>query len=207
MAEDTQEKILEAADALFCELGFEAASTRLIAERSGVNKALIHYHFRNKDELFGAVLDRYYERLGGVLGTALGAEGSVRDRFVALIDAYVDFLRENQGFSHIVQREAAGGRHVERIASRMTPLLQSGVALLRATYPHAFPDDVGPAQVLLSFYGMVISTFTYAPVLAPLLGFDPLGEEALAARKAHLQLMVDLIVRELERPRKEGEAS
>jgi len=203
MAQDTHQKILEAADQLFGEFGFDAASTRLIAERSGINKALIHYHFGSKDELFRAVLDRYYERLGEVLSAHLEGEGPVRDRFTTLIDAYVDFLRDNLAFSHIVQREAAGGRHVERIISRMTPLLQGGVQLLRAAYPDAFEDDVGPAQVLLSYYGMIISTFTYAPVLAPILGFDPLGDEALAARKRHLQHMVDLLVSDLEATSKE----
>ena len=207
MAQDTHAKILEAADQLFGELGFDAASTRLIAERSGTNKALIHYHFRNKDELFGAVLDRYYERLQVVLAGNLGAEGTLRERFVALLDAYMDFLKENQSFSHIVQREAAGGKHVDRIVARMSPLLQLGVQLLRATYPRVFVDDAGPAQVLLSFYGMVISTFTYAPVLAPLLGFDPLGDEALGARKRHLQQMIDLLISDLERQTKEGEES
>ncbi len=207
MAQDTHDKILEAADQLFGELGFEAASTRLIAERSGTNKALIHYHFKSKDELFGVVLDRYYERLGAVLTGSLGGEAPVRERFTTLIDAYVDFLRDNLSFSNIVQREAAGGRHVDRVISRMTPLLGVGVALLRGAYPKAFSDDTQPAQVLLSYYGMIISTFTYAPVLAPILGFDPLGDEALAARKRHLKHMVDLLVNDLEAAANQGEES
>ena len=54
-----RDQILEAADHLFGEYGFDATATRHIAERCGVNKALIHYHFSNKQGLFEAVLDRY----------------------------------------------------------------------------------------------------------------------------------------------------
>jgi AcrR family transcriptional regulator len=43
--------ILEAADELFAEVGFDATTTREIATRAGVNEALIHYHYEGRDEL------------------------------------------------------------------------------------------------------------------------------------------------------------
>lgn len=202
----TQEKILQAADSMFGELGFEGASTRQIAELSGVNKALIHYHFRTKDELWGAVLDRYYERLGALLREPLLADGDLRERLGRLLDTYVDFLAANRSFSNMVQREVAGGRHVERIRAHMEPLFELGGALIGQAFPKTDGDSPlsGP-HLLISFYGMVVTQFTYSPVLHGLLGRDPLGAESLEARKRHLGAMLDLILAALQQQAPRGE--
>ena len=55
----TQEKILDAAEALFMEHGFEATSLRQITAAAGVNLAAVNYHFGSKEELFQAVLTRF----------------------------------------------------------------------------------------------------------------------------------------------------
>ncbi len=193
-----KEKILEAADSLFGEVGFDAATTRQIAERSAVNKALIHYHFGNKDDLYHALLDRYYQRLGDTLRAALTAPGTVRERFLAMIDAYVDFLGANRNFSRMVQREASGGRHVDRIVGHMVPLFRQGSALLELAYPATRGGAMSGAQLLISFYGMIVTYFTYAPVVEKLLDTDPLDPANLELRKRHLTGMVDLVVGQLE---------
>src|SRR2546422_2353852 len=54
----TQEKILDAAEALFMEHGFEATTLRQITAAAGVNLAAVHYHFGSKEELFEEVLAR-----------------------------------------------------------------------------------------------------------------------------------------------------
>ena len=190
----TREKILAAADGLFGEIGFDAATTRQIADNSGVNKALIHYHFGSKDELFQALLDQYYEKLTETLAGVLTDEGSVQERFDRLIDIYVDFLAENRNFSRMIQREASGGRHVDGIVNHMLPLLQVGIDVLRREYPESFGDELEAAQMLISFYGMVVSYFTYSPVLEQLLGIAPLAKPSLEKRKRHLKRIFSLIV-------------
>jgi AcrR family transcriptional regulator len=54
----TQQRILDAAEELFIELGFAATSLRAIASRAGVNLAAAHYHFGSKEGLFGATVHR-----------------------------------------------------------------------------------------------------------------------------------------------------
>jgi AcrR family transcriptional regulator len=54
----TQEKILDAAEGLFMEHGFEATTLRQITAAAGVNLAAVNYHFGSKEELFQAVLTR-----------------------------------------------------------------------------------------------------------------------------------------------------
>jgi AcrR family transcriptional regulator len=65
---DTKEKILQAADELFGRLGYDAATTREIAERCQVNKALIHYHFKNKEGLLASVRKTGRDVAGSAFG-------------------------------------------------------------------------------------------------------------------------------------------
>ena len=57
-AAGTKTRILDAAEALFMEHGFEATSLRSLTSAASVNLAAVHYHFGSKDELFQAVLTR-----------------------------------------------------------------------------------------------------------------------------------------------------
>lgn len=54
----TKLRILDAAESLFMEHGFEATSLRAITTDAGVNLAAVNYHFGSKEELFEAVLTR-----------------------------------------------------------------------------------------------------------------------------------------------------
>ena len=54
----TKDRILDAAEALFMEHGFEATSLRAITAAATVNLAAVNYHFGSKEELFQAVLTR-----------------------------------------------------------------------------------------------------------------------------------------------------
>ena len=54
----TKERILDTAEGLFMEHGFEATGLRQITTAAGVNLAAVHYHFGSKEELFQAVLTR-----------------------------------------------------------------------------------------------------------------------------------------------------
>ena len=55
---DTKDSILNAAERLFAERGYEATSLRAITTAAGVNLAAVHYHFGNKEGLLDAVVER-----------------------------------------------------------------------------------------------------------------------------------------------------
>jgi AcrR family transcriptional regulator len=198
--DETRARLLKAADELFGTRGFDATTTRDIAERSGVNKALIHYHYGTKDDLLQALLDGYYARLGEALTPALAQPGPPLKQVEAVLDAYSDFLAENLAFCRIVQREVASGLHVERIVARTLPTLQLGVAWLAKTAPRP-PAGLEAAQVLTSLYGLVVTYFTHGEVLRRLTGEDPFSPRALAARKRHVRAVAGLLLAKLRKGR------
>jgi len=200
---ETKTRILAATDELFGELGFDATTTRDIAERSGINKALIHYHFGSKDDLLQVLLDGYYDRLGKALAAALGRRTGLARQVEDVVDAYADFLARNRTFCCIVQREVASGRHVERIVARTLPFFRLGTEWLGQLLPPP-PAGLELVHVLTTVYGMVVTYFTFGRVLEQLTGQDPFAPEALAARQRHVRRVLALLLRELgvdaERP-------
>jgi AcrR family transcriptional regulator len=196
-AGQTRDRILVAADALFGELGFDVTTTRDIAQRSGVNKALIHYHFGTKDELLEALLEGYYQRLGAALQGALSAGGTLEAQVGGLLDAYADFLAEERSFTRIVSREVASGRHVERIVEKTLPFFQLGQTWMKGALAKA-PRDFDAIQVLTTVYGMVVTWFTHGEVLRRLTGKDPFSKPALAARKRHVRKVAGLLLSEVQ---------
>ncbi|MCD7898329.1 MAG: TetR/AcrR family transcriptional regulator [Bacteroides sp.] len=55
---NTENLILEAAEAEFMEKGYGKARTTEIARRAGLNHAMLHYYFRTKEHLFEVVFER-----------------------------------------------------------------------------------------------------------------------------------------------------
>jgi AcrR family transcriptional regulator len=71
--EKTKKKILETAEKLFAEHGFDSTSVDLVAQTAGVNKALIYYHFKNKNDLilslFIKIIDEVTEYISKETGS------------------------------------------------------------------------------------------------------------------------------------------
>lgn len=194
---NAKEKILEAADALFSEIGFDATTVRKIAEVSGINKALIHYHFKSKDGLFEMVLDRYFAELSDTLHGALLLEGTLQDRLSVLIERYMEFLERNRNFTPIVHRELNGGRHMERIIAHMVPLFQFMRKAIRASSSRPRTDDLSAEHVLITGYGMIVTYFTCGGIVARLIDGDPLSAENLQSRNRHIRKMLEIILKGL----------
>lgn len=71
--DETRSRILDAAEALFAEAGFDAVSLRMITQRAGVELALANYHFGPKQDLFRAVIMRRATELNAERMSALEA--------------------------------------------------------------------------------------------------------------------------------------
>jgi AcrR family transcriptional regulator len=92
----TEEKILIAARKVFIEKGWDGARMQEIADNAGINKALLHYYFRNKEQLFKRVFAGIVGKLIPNLNTIIQSEQPIFEKIQAFIDAYLDFLLANQ---------------------------------------------------------------------------------------------------------------
>jgi len=194
-----RERILKAADRVFGEMGFDAATVRRIAEISKTNKALIHYHFDSKGGLFESVLDHYFEELSQNLQKNLIADRPLPDRMNRLFERYIEFLEKNKNFIHIIHRELNGGQQMQRVIAHMVPLFQFVLRGIREAYPATRTGELSAEHLLISGYGMVITYFTCSGIVEQLIGNDPMSPKNLQVRKRHLYRMFEVIVGALKK--------
>ncbi len=93
-AQDSRDEILRAATDLFATRGFHETSMAEVARSAGVSKALIFWHFKNKEELFVAVLGKLLEPYVIDFAEESGALDE-KSQLLKLIESYLQFVREN----------------------------------------------------------------------------------------------------------------
>jgi len=200
----TAARILDAADEMLVLGGYDGVSMRAVAEKAGVNKASVFYYFNSKAELIERVLERYYAaHLEALSGAFEEQDSSIEDRFHRLVDAYLDFISAHQRYPHLVQQQVAGSEAYHALVRRnLEPLFNWTVAALSEVAPETGPTAA--RQFFVTFSGIVINYFTFAPVLGPLWGDDPMSEEGLAERRAHVHWIVDTLLDRLRQQSSES---
>jgi AcrR family transcriptional regulator len=91
----TEEKILAAAKTVFHHRGLDGARMQEIADTAGVNKALLHYYYRNKETLFRAVFEDAFTRLLARVNEIFSSSMTIQEKISAFIDYYLGFLSTN----------------------------------------------------------------------------------------------------------------
>src|SRR3712207_4990496 len=92
-ANEGRDRVLRHARELFAERGYDGVSMQQIAAATGMTKAALYYHFRDKEELFGHVMMRELERIELVLGAVLAEEASLREHLERVAVAAFGWFR------------------------------------------------------------------------------------------------------------------
>ena len=102
-----QDIILDAAENLFAQNGFNGTTTRSIASQAGVNIAMLSYYFGSKKQLLHAVIERFSNRLVEVFHQIDQTKKSPTDKLRNWIEAYIDYIFEHPNHARIVYRQVS----------------------------------------------------------------------------------------------------
>jgi len=187
--EESRAAILQAAVREFADHGTAGARTDAIARSAGVNKALLYYYFRDKDALYGAVLDQAFSGLRDTVLSALAGEASPSSRIMAYAGAYFDYIAANPLYPRLVQREmmrAGRGQsaHIHHIVkdyfrpvyNRLTEVIAEGIGAGEFR-------PVDPLHFIPSMIAIIVFYFTGAPVMQIMTRSNPLLPERVAERR------------------------
>lgn len=87
-AEERRNEILDAADTLFAQKGFDGTSTNDILEKVGIARGTLYYHFKSKEDIMDALIDRYNNHLlGAVRELAADRSIPVNERIIRVVMA------------------------------------------------------------------------------------------------------------------------
>ena len=103
---DSAKRVLDTALELFAAQGFDGTSLQQIADRLGVTKAAVYYHFPSKDQLLEALVAPAFDELGALLSEVEAMQGSGARQKHAL-QAFVDYLLRHRAAAAWMRRDAA----------------------------------------------------------------------------------------------------
>jgi AcrR family transcriptional regulator len=108
------DRILAAAAREFAARGFAGARVDRIARRARVNKAMLYYHFRSKQDLYRSLLRKTFSEAASHLETIAASGGSAPEKIERVVSTLADFVRRHDFFPAIMLREVAeGGAHLD----------------------------------------------------------------------------------------------
>ena len=194
----TREAVLDAAERLFAERGYEETSLSDVGRAAGVSRGTPGYLFGSKERLYRAVLTRCLERVRAAVRSGLErAQASQEAPEVVLAGAvgeYFDFIHHNPAFVRLLEREALGrGRHLHHIPPHLEAAQEAHRALVLEL---AFdPSDEALArQLLISMLALSWFDVVHGPTVLRALGVDSADPAFLEERRRHV---VNLVVQGL----------
>jgi TetR/AcrR family transcriptional regulator len=100
-----EEKILAAARQIFTTKGMAGARMQDIADEAGINKALLHYYFRDKDKLFETIFLAESQRFFPRINMIFSSEAPLFEKIESFVDEYIDEMLENPYLPWFVMNE------------------------------------------------------------------------------------------------------
>lgn len=189
-----ERNILAAAVEVFAEKGFDGARTDEIAAKAGVNKAMIYYYFKSKENLYTVIVETLFGKVYLILSSHLSlVDVSAPEKGVrSFIDSYVDFIYAHRIFVKVMLWDLArGGAIVSRVAGRV---MRDKTVQVRSVFEQAGRDGyirpVDPKHLLVSIIGMVIFFFVAEPVVRVIWGEEPITPAHIADRKKEISNLI-----------------
>ena len=91
----TEQKILEAAKQVFMGKGIDGARMQDIADKAGINKALLHYYFRSKEKLFEMIFVEEARKFMPKVTSIMMSELTLFEKVEKFVGEYIDTLLQN----------------------------------------------------------------------------------------------------------------
>lgn len=165
--QDSRAAILKAARAVFAHRGFEGASIREVAEVARLNNAMIYYHFRDKLELYRAVLGDSFDTFDRIWEHKIfNSPETTRAKIGKYIEEFVRFQQGNEELRRIMTMEFAGCTENTKWLADNYMVRSYGklVALLKEGIKRGELRKVDPAMAIPSLIGMIIHSFIMRPI-------------------------------------------
>jgi TetR/AcrR family transcriptional regulator len=190
----TSERILDAAEDLFAEKGYSATSLGDVADSVGIRSPSLYNHFRNKEALYNAVLERLLEAFGAPLSEL--REGPItRQRIYQWLETIVRLHHRRPNLARLMQHAAlSGGPQTNELIERLfSPMFDRSQLPENEVSFSVVGAELQPWAVM-ALNNMVMSYITMAPMYRDLLGEDPFSPDALEKQLALILKLAHLVI-------------
>ncbi len=164
--DNTEEKILVAAQEVFTQKGMDGARMQEIANKAGINKALLHYYFRTKQKLFEAIFEMVFSKIFPNLMAMVHSDLPFEERLGIFLEKYIELLQKNPFLPTFILKEM--NRNPEILAS----IIKSNgvdpkevIAMFQKEMEAGKIRKMDPRDVLINMLGLSIFPVAAGPLL------------------------------------------
>ncbi|NOK59336.1 MAG: hypothetical protein GFH27_549283n204 [Chloroflexi bacterium AL-W] len=187
--ERSREAILQAAEQLFAQKGYESTSLQEIGMLAGVSRGTPGYFFGSKEQLYQAILDRILQAEHAaaeqVHARLVSSGAAPVDVITEVIRSHIDFLVARPTFIQLLTREALSNFALQQSTTSLE-VIQAGRVLLRQELERADIHHVDPDLLMLSVVALCWMPLTHRNTLLNPLGLDPDDPAFIERLKQHV---------------------
>lgn len=170
---DKRQHLIQVAELLFAQHGYEAVSIRQLAKEAGVNLAMISYYFGSKEGLFAAILEHKIPRTREKLEEIMLQTTDPWERIARTIDVYVDSMFSNHSFSRVITREMSTRQRPDNV-KLIVEHVSKNMRIIRGFIEEGQASgqfrDVDNNLTLASFFGTLTTMISNTGMICMLTG-------------------------------------
>ena len=196
----TEQRIVRAAREVFMTRGFDGARMQQIADEAGINKALLHYYFRSKQQLFEVVFTETLGKFQQAFIRILSSEQPLIEKIRSMVAEDIEILIENPDIPLFVISEVA--KNPDQMTDRarkvgMPKLIEEFSKQVRSAVRRKEIRRIDPVELLINILSLNRFPFIGKPVLCSMIGIDE--KKFHAMMKKRKTSVADMIVNDLQR--------
>lgn len=201
--------MLEVAERLFAEKGFEAVSIRELAKEAGVNVAMVSYYFGSKEKLFEALIAEKFPQTRKQLSEIGKKDISPWEKLLQTVDLYAEKFFQGRNFHRMIMREMSLSQRPEHVRLITDHLSQNlGIIrgfILEGQKQSLFRKKIDVELTLATVFGSFSALISQGKLMCAILGEDceenVYSEKSKDRFKEHLTglLRAHLMVNEVDK--------
>lgn len=168
-----EDLILQTAMQVFIDKGWYGTKMQEIADRAGINKALLHYYYRSKEKLYAKIFEQQIWQAVYNIFKLFDEQLSFAEFLKKFIDNYMQLLTRNPKIPMFILRELSeGGKIVQSILQK---LIESGkfsvtkpLTIIKNAMDRGEIVEMDPRQVLITVVGSCVFFFVAEPIIKAL---------------------------------------
>jgi len=167
---NTEQIILEAAEAEFLEKGYGNAKTVAIAQRAGVSHSMLHYYYRTKEQLFQKIFKEKVQALTQMFSVVFEQNTDFSETLRRLVETQFQFLMQNPQLPMFIFREILSNKEnrdwaIKILFPHLFPFLSTIENMLNAEIKKGTVRPIAMTNLLMNILSINISVFVALPVL------------------------------------------
>ncbi len=189
---ETRCAILASAEHIFADGGLEGARMDAIAAEAGVNKALLYYYFRSKEELYAAILESHLQEFRRRALAILTADRPARSTLLRYMSLHFDFLSQRPYFPRLIHRLMTTAEQPARrlFQEYSAPLYRKLVEVVERGVRAGELRPVDSHHTVYSLVALTVFYFSAAPIVKSVSHIDAFEPANVQRRKREVLKLI-----------------